>query len=54
MGEKHVAYSSKSDEWLIASKNVQPPKPYQIASPTNELKKLFNEVEISNLDDVRW
>lgn len=54
MGEKHVAYIRNSDEWLVASQMVERPQPYQLKSPEKELNKLFNEVDISELDEVRW
>ena len=54
MGSKDVAYSSQTDEWIIANNRVERPRFGEIVSPRKELEKIFNEVNISEMDQVSW
>ncbi len=54
MGSKHVAYSSKKDEWLIANSSMATMQERTRTTPMNELKKVFNEVSICSKDKVSW
>lgn len=53
--ENHVAYSSAKDEWLIGncliSKNM---KQHYYDNPQAVLKRIFDKVEVSDLDEVVW
>lgn len=54
MGTKDVAYSSTTDEWLIASDNMKPLNPMVYTSPEAVLKQNFSEVVISSEDNASW
>ena len=53
-GEKSLAHSSASNAWLVSSTNMPQISPNTYVSPLDILKKMFNEVKISEKDQVRW
>ena len=53
-GTKDVAYSSTSDEWIIANNRIKRPELGEIRSPIKALENIFNEVKISDVDEVSW
>lgn len=54
MGIRHVAYSNKKDEWLIANDMIAHPQERLRTTPMQELKKVFNEISICEKDNVSW
>lgn len=54
MGLKHVGYSSKKDEWIIAHKEIAPLQERMRTTPIQELNKIFNEVSICEKDKTSW
>ena len=53
-GEKSLAHSSASNAWLVSSTNMPQISPNTYVSPLDILKKMFNELKISEKDQVRW
>ena len=54
MGAKDIAYSSATDEWVIAGDNMKPANPRIYTSPEDILKQNFAEVSISSEDQASW
>ena len=54
MGIRHVAYSNKKDEWLIAHDKIARPQERLRTTPIQELKNIFSEISISEKDNVSW
>lgn len=54
MGTKDVAYSSTTDEWIIANDVFKFPEKNQFKTAQKAMEEVYNEVKIADCDEVRW
>lgn len=52
--ENDIAYDSKTDEWVVSSRLAEIPDIKNQITAKGFLEHLFNDVEISELDETKW
>ena len=50
----NIAYSSLTDEWIIGSELLNTVSKDVFKTPKNAVEKIFEEVKISNCDELIW
>ena len=53
-GVRNVAYSSTTDEWLVSGTEIKRTEKEKKITPLEVLQRAFNQVEISELDEISW
>ena len=52
--ENHVAYFSSKDEWLVGNAMINPQLQENLNFPEYVAKKLFDKVDVCEMDKISW